>query len=118
MHSKEYYYNAVKWANNKGIVNGYNNGTFGPNDNITREQLAVIIRNYAKYANKNINQRADISKYTDAYKITGYARPAVEWAVANGIISGKFNGTKIDPQGTASRAETAAMIYNYCTRIK
>ncbi len=118
VHSKEYYYNAVKWASNKGIVNGYNNGTFGPNDNITREQLAVIIRNYAKYANKNINQRADISKYTDAYKITGYARPAVEWAVANGIISGKFNGTKIDPQGTASRAETAAMIYNYCTRIK
>ena len=46
------------------------------------------------------------------------ARPAMNWAVAKGIITGKYNGTKVDPQGTASRAEAAGMIYNYCTKIK
>ena len=50
--------------------------------------------------------------------MTGYARPAMNWAVAKGVITGKYNGTKVDPQGTASRAEAAGMIYNYCTKIK
>ena len=115
---KQYYGNAVKWASAKNIVNGYNNGNFGPNDNITREQLAVILNNYAKYKGKNVNKTADISKYNDWYKITGYARPAMNWAVATGVINGKYNGTKVDPQGTATRAEATAMIYNYCTKIK
>ena len=86
---KQYYGNAVKWASAKNIVNGYNNGNFGPNDNITREQLAVILNNYAKYKGKNVNKTADISKYNDWYKITGYARPAMNWAVATGGINGK-----------------------------
>ena len=115
---KQYYGNAVKWASAKNIVNGYNNGNFGPNDNITREQLAVILNNYAKNKGKNVNKTADISKYNDWYKITGYARPAMNWAVATGVINGKYNGTKVDPQGTATRAEATAMIYNYCTKIK
>ena len=116
--SGKYYYNAIKWATSKGIVNGYSNGKFGPEDNITREQLAVMLRNYAKYKGKNVSQTADISKYKDSGKTSGYAKTSVQWAIAKGIISGKDNGTRIDPQGTASRAEAAAMIYNYCTKIK
>lgn len=114
----QYYYNAVRWAAKNKIVNGYNNGKFGPNDNITREQLAVILSNYAKYKGKNVNKTANTSKFADWYKVTGYARPAMSWAVATGVITGKYNGTKVDPQGTASRAEAAGMIYNYCTKIK
>ena len=116
--SGKYYYNAIRWATSKGIVNGYSNGKFGPEDNITREQLAVMLRNYAKYKGKNVSQTADISKYKDSGKTSGYAKTSVQWAIAKGIISGKDNGTRIDPQGTASRAEAAAMIYNYCTKIK
>ena len=116
--SGKYYYNAIKWATSKGIVNGYSNGKFGPEDNITREQLAVMLRNYAKYKGKNVSQTADISKYKDSGKTSGYAKTSVQWAIAKGIISGKDNGTRIDPQGTASRAEAASMIYNYCTKIK
>ena len=116
--SGKYYYNAIRWATSKGIVNGYSNGKFGPEDNITREQLAVMLRNYAKYKGKNVSQTADISKYKDSGKTSGYAKTSVQWAIAKGIISGKDNGTRIDPQGTASRAEAASMIYNYCTKIK
>lgn len=114
----QYYYDAVRWAAKDKIVSGYNSGKFGPNDSITREQLAVILNNYAKYKGKNVNVTANTNKYVDWYKVTGYARPAMNWAVAKGIITGKYNGTKVDPQGTASRAEAAGMIYNYCTKIK
>ena len=114
----QYYYNAVRWAAKNKIVNGYNSGKFGPNDNITREQLATILCNYAKYKGKNVNKTAETSNFKDWYKVTGYARPAMSWAVATGVITGKYNGTKVDPQGTASRAEAAGMIYNYCTKIK
>ena len=114
----QYYYDAVRWAAKDKIVSGYNSGKFGPNDNITREQLATILCNYAKYKNQNVNLSTDTSKYKDWYKITGYARPAMDWAVATGVITGKENETKVDPQGTATRAEAACMIYNYCTKIK
>ena len=114
----QYYYDAVRWAAKDKIVSGYNSGKFGPNDNITREQLATILCNYAKYKQNNVNMSTDTSKYTDWYKITGYAKPSMDWAVATGVITGKYNGIKVDPQGTATRAEAAGMIYNYCMKIK
>ncbi len=116
--TSDYYYNAVKWASAKGIVNGYNSGKFAPNDDITREQLAVILQNYSKYMKRDVSKTTNLSKFKDGYKTTGYAQPAVKWAVATGVISGKDKGTRLDPQGTATRAEAAAMIYNYFTKIK
>ena len=77
-----------------------------------------MLRNYAKYKGKNVSKTADISKYKDSERTSGYAKTSVQWAIAKGIISGKDNGTRIDPQGTASRAEAASMIYNYCIKIK
>ena len=115
--TKAYYSKAIRWATKNKVVNGYQNGNFGPNDNITREQLATILWNYAKYKGKYIGGAVVTSKYTDWNKITGYARPAMIWAVDKGVITGKDNGTRIDPQGTATRAETAGMIYNYLTKI-
>ena len=116
--ANQYYYNAVNWAASKKIISGYGNGKFGPNDKITREQLAVILRNYALYKKKNVSARTDLSKFTDNKNISSYAKDAVSWAVANKIISGKSEGTKVDPHGKATRAETAAMLYNYCMNIK
>lgn len=111
-----YYYSAVLWASNNKIVNGYTNGKFGANDNITREQLAVMLSNYCKYKGKYKATNANYSKFSDSGKISGYAKIGMNWAVGHKIVNGS-NG-KLNPQGTANRAEAAAMIYNYCNRIK
>ena len=112
-----YYYEAVKWAEKNNIINGYTETEFGPNNNIKREQLATILMNYAKYKKKDTTKRADLSKYIDSIKVSSYAKEAVSWAIATKIISGKVNYTKIDPFGKATRAETAAMIENYCNYV-
>lgn len=112
-----YYYEAIKWATNNKIVSGYNEGTFKPNNQITREQLATILRNYASFKGKDLTANANMSKFKDGSKISSYAVTGVNWAISKKIISGKDNGTRIDPRGTASRAEAAAMISNYCSYI-
>ena len=114
----QYYYDAVRWAAKYGVVNGYGDGRFGPNANITREQLATILCNYAKYKKKYTSSTVNTSKYKDWYKVSSYAKPSLQWAIAKGVITGKDNGTRVDPLGTASRGEAAVMIYNYCTKIK
>ena len=114
----QYYYDAVRWAAKNGVVNGYGDGRFGPNANITREQLATILCNYAKYKKKNTNVTVDTSKYKDWNKLSSFARASMQWAIKTGVVTGKENGTKVDSQGTATRGEAACMIYNYCTKIK
>ena len=114
----QYYYDAVRWAAKNGVVNGYGDGRFGPNANITREQLATILCNYAKYKKKNTNVTVDTGKYKDWYKVSSFAKPATQWAIKTGVITGKENGTKVDPLGTATRGEAAVMLYNYCTKVK
>ena len=116
--SGDYYYEAVRWASEKKVVNGYKDGKFGPKDNITREQLAVMLQNYARYKKRDVSKIADIFGFKDVNGISSYAKNAVAWAIQNKIISGKENGTKIDPKGNASRAEAAAMIQNYRTYVK
>ena len=112
--TSDYYYEAVKWAEKNRIVSGYDNGKFGPNNYITREQLATILKNYADYKKKDTSARADLSTFTDEKGISSYAREGIAWAVANKVMSGKNNGTRVDPRGNATRAEAAAMIQNYC----
>ena len=115
--SQEYYYDAVNWAGSKGIVNGYEDGKFRPNNNITREQLATILMNYARFKGKDTSSRADLSKFKDQNGISSYAKDSISWAVAKKVMSGKVNGTMADPSGTAIRAEAAAMIQNYCNYV-
>ena len=115
--SQEYYYDAVNWAGSKGIVNGYEDGKFRPNNNITREQLATILMNYARFKGKDTSSRADLSKFKDQNGISSYAKDSISWAVAKKVMSGKVNGTMTDPRGTAIRAEAAAMIQNYCNYV-
>ena len=114
----QYYYDAVRWAAKYGVVNGYGDGRFGPNANITREQLATILCNYAKYKKKYSNVTVNTSKYKDWNRVSSYARQSIQWAIKTGVITGKENGKKVDPLGTATRGEAAVMIYNYCTKVK
>ena len=116
--SSEYYYNAVKWAVSKKIASGHEDGKFRPNTYITRQQLSVMLYNYAKYKGRTGKTPTSITQYVDYRKVNDYAIEAVGWAIANKIISGKENGTQIAPQGNATRAETAAMIQNYLTYVK
>ena len=112
-----YYYVAVKWATANNIVSGYDNGNFGPNDLITREQLAVMLNSYCKYKGEYKSTIADYSKYRDSDKISEFAKWGMNWAVGSGVITGTNEGY-LNPQGTATRAEAAAMLCKYCIREK
>lgn len=116
--TSDWYAPAVNWAANNYIVSGYASGKFGPNDDITREQLCAILMNYSRYKKIDISKRADITKFKDSEKTQSYFRDAVSWCLASNIISGKDNGTILDPRGTATRSEVAAMITNYCYNVK
>ena len=109
--SGQWYENAVKWAAMKGIVTGYGNGKFGPNDYVTREQLAVMLYRYEKYVSGSANHNVTLS-FADTGKIDSWAYDACAWCYKNGIISGK-PGNLLDPLGTATRAELAAMLHRY-----
>lgn len=112
--STQYYFEAVKWATAKGIVHGYGNGNFGPDDEIRRQDLAVILRNYSKYKGKNIDVKYDLLEFEDSEKISDYANTAMQWAVGKGVITGYTNTKILSPKGTATRAEAASMLYKYC----
>lgn len=113
--TKAYYYTAVMWASKNNIVSGYSNGKFGPNDSITREQLAVMLNNYCKYKGKLKTVNGNLNTFKDSNKISSYAKNAMNWASGNGVITGS-NGY-INPKGNATRAETASMIYKYCLKF-
>jgi len=106
-----WYSDAVIWAAANNIVGGYGNGQFGPDDNITREQLAAMLWRYSgspAATNKEL-------RFNDAGQISGYALDALRWAVENGIINGYGNG-QLAPQGLATRAQVAQMLKNYLER--
>ena len=101
----------ISWANKKGIITGYTDtGLFGPGDDITREQLVVMMYRYQKSISDVKAESVDLSDFKDGAKVSAFAKEAMEWAVGTGVISGKDNGTVLDPQGTATRAECATII--------
>lgn len=108
-----YYYNAIKWASNYGIVKGYEDGKFRPNKNVSREELVVILRNYLRSRGVDTTTTTDLSVFNDGNKVSSFAQSAVEWAIANNVITGYTHDNTIKPQGTATRAETAAVLYKY-----
>lgn len=108
----QYYCNAVIWAYENGIVKGMGENVFAPNDNITRQQLATIMLQYAKFQGADVSKTTSLAAYKDADQVSAWAVEGMEWAVANGIISGKGDGI-LDAQGTATRAECAQIIYNF-----
>ncbi|MBR2240750.1 MAG: S-layer homology domain-containing protein [Clostridia bacterium] len=116
--SKAWYGQAVKWASANKIVNGYSGTTkFGPKDNILRQDLAGVLRNYAKYKGKNVNVTADLTEFKDYKQISNYAKASMEWAVGKKVITGNSKTKTLAPKGNATRAEAASMIKKYRDNI-
>ena len=106
----KWYADAITWTAENGIFAGYGKDKFGPDDPITREQLAAIFYRYADYKGYDLTVKGNLDKFKDADKITDYAKTAMQWAVGSGLVKGK-SGNLLDPQGTATRAEIAAMLH-------
>ena len=111
-----WYTDAIVWANANGIVAGYDDSTFGLGDSITREQLAAILYRYAQLKGYDVTEKADLTGYTDSASISSYAVEAMQWANANGIVNG-MTETTLAPQGTATRAQVATMLMNFCENV-
>ena len=109
-----YYAEALRWASGNGIVNGYSQTQFAPDDYITREQLCAIMHRYAQYKGYDVStaDNTDISSYTDAESISEYAVSAVKYAVGTGLIKGK-SATEIMPGDNTTRAEAAAILQRF-----
>lgn len=114
--SGTWYTQAVAWAAEEGIVLGYDNGSFGPKDPITREQLAALLYRYARYQSYDTDGRASLSGYTDAGQVSLYARTAMAWAVDTGLLTGRTQTTLV-PGGTATRAELAVILERFAARF-
>ena len=111
--SGSWYAKAVDWAAANGIVYGYHNGNFGPNDLVTRQQLAAILWRYAKYKDLNVSTNgAVLPDFPDRGQIADWAAEAITWAYSRGIINGRKGGA-LDPNGSATRAEAAVMLYRF-----
>lgn len=111
-----WYADAVRWAASEGVVKGYSDKAFGPNDIMTREQFVTIVFRYADTNGADVSARSDLSGYDDAAKVSDWAKDAMEWAVANGIVVGRTE-TALSPQGSLTRAELTTIIQRYETKL-
>ena len=110
--SGRWYTGAVAWAAEKEIVKGYGNGKFGPNDPVTREQLAAILYRYTQYKGwSTTTASGNLDGFKDAASVSSYAVDAMNWAVDEGLLKGANN--KLSPKSNATRAQVAAIIHRY-----
>ncbi|HIU71566.1 MAG TPA: S-layer homology domain-containing protein, partial [Candidatus Galloscillospira excrementipullorum] len=107
---------AVNWAAANNIVTGYGDGTFGPDNNITREQMAAILYRYAQFKGYDVSAKGDLTAFTDGDNVSEWATDALAWCVGAKLINGRDNGT-VDATGTATRAEIAQIFMNFCENI-
>ncbi len=119
----EWYTDAIIWASKEGIVNGDGSGYFRPNDAITREQMTTLFCRYAERRNfkvksveTNIDHSDILATFCDGATVGSYAVEPMKWALGSGLIQGKDDG-RLDPLGTATRAETAQFLKNFCENI-
>ena len=109
-----WYAKAVTWASKKGVVSGYSNGTFGPDNQLTREQMVTILYNVADKPETNPSA---ISQYSDYYQVASYAADGFAWAVSNKVVSGT-SSTTLSPRGTATRAQVAVILVRYLENVE
>ena len=112
----KWYAKAVKWAADKGLVSGYGNGKFGPEDRITREQMVAIMMQYSKMKGYDTSANADLSKFRDQNTISKWAVNAVKWGVSHKIVSGTDKGS--EPKGNATRAQIAVILQAYDKNLR
>ena len=113
----KWYADAITWTAENSIFAGYGKDKFGPDDPITREQLAAIFYRYTDYKGYDLTVKGNLDKFKDADKITDYAKTAMQWAVGSGLVKGK-SGNLLDSQGTATRAEIAAMLHRFIEKYE
>ncbi|MBE6933394.1 MAG: hypothetical protein E7464_08450 [Ruminococcaceae bacterium] len=111
-----FYYDAVRWAQANGIVTGVNATTFKPTDRINRQQIATILYRYAASLELDLSQRDPLTDFVDVSDVASYAKDPMSWCVAIGLINGKPGG-KLDPNGTATRAEVAKILTGFVTYL-
>ena len=114
MPSTMYYASAAAFVSANGIMTGYDGNTFGPEDQLTREQLATVLRSYAVYKKKQTTKTQDISSFNDASSVSFWAKDAVAWAVASGLMAGR-DGGMLAPLDPIRRCEVAQMVMNFNT---
>ena len=114
--SGDWYASAVNWAAANGVVSGVSETGFGPNNALTREQLALILYRFAQYKGYDVTGTSDLAAYADGSSVSGWAAEAMGWAVDAGLISG-VGGNQIAPTGTASRAQVAQILMNFCENV-
>ncbi len=117
---QSWYKKAVAWAYENGIVNGISTTSFGPAENITREQMAAIFYRYSAFRGYNVSQSGNISAYPDAGKVSKYAVGAMSWANGAGLIKGQSSaaGNRLNPRGEATRAEVATILERFAAIAK
>ena len=116
----QWYSQAVRWGAANGVTSGTGGNNFSPFLEVTREQTVTMMYNYAvHYMHLDAGAGADLSRYTDPDRLSDWARPAMAWAVENGIISGVGSGgaLALEPQRSATRAEMATMLRSFCENI-
>lgn len=111
-----WYADAVNWAAENGIVNGYEDGTFRPDTPLTREQMAAFLYNYAAYKGYDVSATNDLAQFSDAAQVSSWAADVVKWAVGADLLHG-VGDDKLAPTGTATRAEVAAILANFCENV-
>lgn len=109
---EDWYGEAVRWADSAGVVTGYGNGKFGPNDTITREQMAAMLWRYAGSPKVD----GSLSSFVDGEQISDWARPAMIWAVEQGLITGVGND-RLEPRGPATRAQAATILMRFAQDV-
>ena len=114
--NSKYYADAVTWAKENSIAAGYSAATFGPNDPVTREQLAVFFCNYARYKSEDTAITGSMDRFTDRGDVSDYAVDTMKWAVGYGLLQGRSNHT-LDPKGSATRAVFAAMLHRFIEKM-
>lgn len=112
----EWYAAPVAWANANGIVSGYGNGQFGPNDPLTRQQMVTILYQYAQYKQYDLTAVGSFSAFFDCRKASAYARTPFQWAIGKGLISGVGN-YQLDPLGNADRSQIASVMKSFYEKV-
>ena len=111
-----WYADAVAWVSAKGVMTGYGAGLFAPDTPVTREQLALILFNYAKLQGYDTSASSSLSVFADGASVASWAQQAMSWAVAEGLFSGR-DGNMLAPAGTATRAEIAQIFMQFCSNV-
>ena len=112
----QWYSHAVAWASSNGIVSGVSENKFAPNEDITREQMALIIYRYAKMQGFDISESSTLESFTDTSDVSAWALDAIKWANSVTLVNGTSE-TTLSPKATATRAQVATILMRFCENI-